>query len=127
MAAEKGFGFDADSVKRISKVVRRVEREYPNPSPKRGRRVPQGGGKFKAIVFTLPSALSSSDASKASCTVTRVISGTSPGATVTVQNELGFAGDTDGMGYAVWDPTFNSGAGGWLIWQLECITDEVVS
>lgn len=44
MAAEKGFGFDADSVKRISDVVRRVEREYPNPSPKRGRRVPGGHG-----------------------------------------------------------------------------------
>lgn len=38
--AEQGFGFDADSVKRIQKSVRRVERTYPNAKEKRGRRVP---------------------------------------------------------------------------------------
>lgn len=74
------------------------------------------------IKFQLPSALTATQTTKSGCTVLRYWDGSNPGATVDVENELGFEGDAGSEGYARWDPSYNSGAGAYLIIQLECPT-----
>lgn len=64
--------------------------------------------KAHMIHFTLPSALATTDASKASCTVNDFWGGVSPGATVTVLNmpaatNYTFSGASGNKGYAVYD------------------------
>lgn len=73
------------------------------------------------IRFTLPSALATTDASKASCTVDSVITGGSPGSTVTVYNmpassDYVFSGASGNKGKAEWDEANQR----FEIYQLEC-------
>lgn len=71
--------------------------------------------------FTLPSALATTDASKASCTVDDYWGGSSPGATITVYNlpassNYIFSGASGNKGLATYDDLDNK----WWIVQLQC-------
>lgn len=73
------------------------------------------------VRFALPSALATTDASKAACTVDDYWGGTSPGATVTVYNlpastDYMFSGLTGNKGVAVYDEIDSK----WWIIQLQC-------
>lgn len=75
----------------------------------------------KWIHFTLPSALATTDASKASCTVYDYWQGGSPGSTVTVYNPAAssnyiFAGDSGARGLACYDDIEDK----YKIVQLQC-------
>lgn len=73
--------------------------------------------KARFIHATLPSALTTAQTSKASCTVTKFYFGTDPGATVTLWNEDGIFEAANGATcYAIWDDVDDK----YRIWQVEC-------
>lgn len=81
----------------------------------------KSGSNAAWIRFTLPSALTTSQASKASCTVDDYWGGDDPGATVTVYNPDAssnyiFAGPNGGKGLATWDDIDEK----YWILNLEC-------
>lgn len=79
------------------------------------------GTKAALIEFTLPSALATTDASKAGCTVDNYIQGPNPGATVTVYNKTAssnyiFSGASGHKGWAAYDDRADK----YRILQIEC-------
>jgi len=84
---------------------------------------PVGGGSpiYRFARFTLPSALATTDASKAACTVDGYWGGGDPGATITVYNlpasaNYIFSGASGNKGLASWDNVNSK----WWIVQMQC-------